>query len=301
MTDEEYQQQQLEQQEQNLALWNAVCMTDPAHTKSFNNGSFQGTAIDPQWQRHQATLVFGAYGIGWGIKPDSEVVEHIHPDGGTILTSYRATMFYKHGDAKGEFPINASIKTMYQTKSGYAKVDDDYMKKLQTDALTKGLSFLGFNADVFMGKFDDNKYVAEAADHFKPKFTGDQLEAFNKLILNKNKGDDYSLFCMEQDLGQESFGALMATIQSDPAGKGKRSNKTKKREAVGDLINAIQEPLAEYIDQIEGFTTEGNDDAIAELMEELKKEPEPSKKYVWRRLSKQAQKAFKRNTTKEAA
>jgi hypothetical protein len=26
--------------------------------------------------------------------------------------------------------------------------------------LTKGLSKLGFNADVFMGRFDDNKYVA---------------------------------------------------------------------------------------------------------------------------------------------
>ena len=33
------------------------------------------------------------------------------------------------------------------------------MKKVATDALTKGLSKLGFNADVFMGMFDDNKYV----------------------------------------------------------------------------------------------------------------------------------------------
>ena len=40
-----------------------------------------------------------------------------------------------------------------------SRVDDDCIKKVATDALTKGLSKLGFNADVFMGRFDDNKYV----------------------------------------------------------------------------------------------------------------------------------------------
>ena len=31
---------------------------------------------------------------------------------------------------------------------------------------TKGLSKLGFNADVFMGKFDDNKYVDSLANKY---------------------------------------------------------------------------------------------------------------------------------------
>ena len=57
--------------------------------------------------------------------------------------------------SSGEFPIASSIKTMMGKR-----VDDDCIKKVQTDALTKGLSKLGFNADVFMGRFDDNKYVA---------------------------------------------------------------------------------------------------------------------------------------------
>ena len=33
--------------------------------------------------------------------------------------------------------------------------------------LTKGLSKLGFNADVFMGRFDDNKYVNTPKDSVK--------------------------------------------------------------------------------------------------------------------------------------
>jgi hypothetical protein len=30
-----------------------------------------------------------------------------------------------------------------------------------TDGLTKGISHLGFNADVFLGEMDGNKYVAD--------------------------------------------------------------------------------------------------------------------------------------------
>ena len=56
------------------------------------------------------------------------------------------------------------MKVAYKTqgsanKPGYFKVDEEYAKKVATDALTKGLSFLGFNADIFLGKYDDSKYV----------------------------------------------------------------------------------------------------------------------------------------------
>jgi hypothetical protein len=35
-----------------------------------------------------------------------------------------------------------------------------------TDGLTKALSHLGFSADVFLGRFDDNKYVADLKKEF---------------------------------------------------------------------------------------------------------------------------------------
>ena len=80
------------------------------------------------------------------------------------LAVYTGTLWYIPAEFKkgipvikeepSEFPIHSSIK--YHSNG---RVDDDFMKKVATDALTKGLSKLGFNADVFMGKFDDNKYV----------------------------------------------------------------------------------------------------------------------------------------------
>ena len=77
-------------------------------------------------------------------------------------------MFYLWNEKRGEFPITSSIKVAYVTSGGkgYLKIDDEYMKKLQTDALTKGLSFLGFNSDVFEGLFDDSRYVQGMATKF---------------------------------------------------------------------------------------------------------------------------------------
>jgi len=97
--------------------------------------------------------VFGAFGYGFGVKD-----EKYTPILNDTLIVYTATFYYKYkdeaGDVLGEFPISSSIKVMMGNR-----VDDDCIKKVQTDALTKGLSKLGFNADVFMGRFDGNKYV----------------------------------------------------------------------------------------------------------------------------------------------
>jgi recombination DNA repair RAD52 pathway protein len=51
-------------------------------------------------------------------------------------------------------------------KSGRMEADEDAPKKAMTDALTKGLSHLGFSADVFLGLFDDNRYVQKMQKEF---------------------------------------------------------------------------------------------------------------------------------------
>ena len=142
----------------NMKLWESVETTDPNFTKKVNQrGGF--TAIGAQYQLRTATETFGPFGTGWGVK--DERIEKWEDAG---IAVYQATLWYipaefKKGipiikDEPSEFPIHSSIK--YHSNG---RVDDDFMKKVATDALTKGLSKLGFNADVFMGKFDDNKYV----------------------------------------------------------------------------------------------------------------------------------------------
>ena len=155
----------------NLDLWKKVEKTDPKHTRKVQTrGGF--TAIDAQYQLKVATEEFGPFGQGWGVKDENiEKWEEV----GLVL--YQATLWYTNGSLKGEFPINASI----QYKVG-DRLDSDFAKKVTTDALTKGLSKLGFNADVFLGMFDDNKYVAEMQKQFGDGISDKQSKAFEALL-----------------------------------------------------------------------------------------------------------------------
>jgi hypothetical protein len=161
---------------QNMSIWNSVNRTDPAHTKAVGFG--RGfTAIDAHYQIMRATETFGAVGTGWGY----EVVYHIQDK--MLL----AEVSIWHGNRSNTFGPICSIAPLYNKKD---QLDDDAGKKAMTDALTKGLSHLGFSADVFLGKFDDNKYVQAVTSQIQqeeiksielPKNVKDFIEKANKL------------------------------------------------------------------------------------------------------------------------
>lgn len=142
----------------NMYIWDKVCETDPKYTKKVNQrGGF--TAIGAQSQVMKATEMFGAFGFGWGVR--DERIDRWESCG---LVIYQATLWFSQ-DGKAEegiIPLHSSIKY-----SSNGRLDDDFFKKVATDALTKGLSKLGFNADVFMGMFDDNKYINQISDKYK--------------------------------------------------------------------------------------------------------------------------------------
>jgi len=142
----------------NMQLWEQVCETDPTTTKKVNQrGGF--TAICAQGQRKAATKVFGIYGIDWGLK---DLLFSMVEDGaGTPVELCLSAVFYFTFNGEfGSFPI--SVDKAY-------RVGDDSRKKIITDATTKALSMLGFNSDVFEGKFDDNKYVQDMKEKFNGK------------------------------------------------------------------------------------------------------------------------------------
>ena len=163
----------------NMELWESVETTDPQYTTKVNQrGGF--TAIGAQSQLRTATKIFGPMGSGWGVK-----TEHIDKWEDVGLVIYMATLWYKvnkeHGkDVECYIPIHSSIKY-----NNNGRVDDDFMKKVATDALTKGLSKLGFNADVFMGKFDDNKYVNSLTSQSSGQDINQDLK---KMVTNATKG-----------------------------------------------------------------------------------------------------------------
>ena len=154
----------------NMAIWNLVCKTDVNHTKAVSYGKRKFTAIDAMYQIETATAMFGPFGFDWGVRDETfNVIDEI------IL--YQAELYYPNKGKEGIIPLHSSI--MFDK--------DDSVKKVATDALTKGLSKIGFNADVFLGEFDGNKYTVNGiASEFKPKgtvmITPKQVVLINKLI-----------------------------------------------------------------------------------------------------------------------
>ena len=130
----------------NMELWDKVSETDPGETKAVSYGARKFTAIDAYAQIKRATGLWGPYGTDWGLFRLETWVD------GEYL--FLKAIFRHPND--GEFPVANNIK-----------VGDDCVKKITTDTLTKALSMLGFNADVFLGKFDDNKYVADMKAKYK--------------------------------------------------------------------------------------------------------------------------------------
>jgi len=137
---------------ENMKLWNLVEKTDPKYTKRVSFGR-KYTAIDAQYQVREATKQFGSYGK-WGLKNLSYEKINIDKD---ILLVLSATFFYDGG----EFDLTNSS---YLLTKG--RVDTDAYKKIETDTLTKALSKLGFNADIFLGKYEDMNYINEVANDF---------------------------------------------------------------------------------------------------------------------------------------
>jgi len=146
-------------EKENMKLWLSVCTTKPTDTKKFKGkGGFQGTAICAQSQRRVATEQWGPFGTAWGITDESYHMLAFGTDFHNEIIVYRGILYYPGG----KFGICAEADMwIYVANGKYWMRNNDSHKKVRTDALTKGLSELGFNADVFLGKFDDNKYVQE--------------------------------------------------------------------------------------------------------------------------------------------
>ena len=136
----------------NLDLWNAVEASDPKYLKKVSFGSRSFTAIDPMYQV-RCTEQFGPVGDGWGWHNETQVVNVSNGDSAVL-----AHVSIWHGSPANVFGPFTGCRKFFDSAKG--RMAEDAPKMAITDGLTKALSHLGFNADVFLGKMDGNKYAA---------------------------------------------------------------------------------------------------------------------------------------------
>ena len=139
-----------------MRIWDKVCNTDKLHTKEVKYGSRKFTAIDAQYQIMEATKLWGPYGHEWGVR-DCKYGMINDSQGNPKEIYLDARFFYPHGVEPSDKEICTGTATFDISTDMAFKMDDECRKKLLTDLTTKALSKLGFNADVFMGRFDGSR------------------------------------------------------------------------------------------------------------------------------------------------
>ncbi len=152
----------------NKALWQLVCMTDPKAVKPITGKNYQGNSPKPYWLIERATEAFGPVGIGWGVEVKSERFERMS-DTDVLHVAVVSVWYLLDGKRSETFDQMGGTKAAYKSSKGDLIVDEDAGKKSVTDGMVKCLSIIGFAGDIFSGRWDDSKYVAEAKEHFADK------------------------------------------------------------------------------------------------------------------------------------
>ncbi len=140
------------QKKQNMDLWLALAPSDMKYLKKVAFGSRKFTSIDPQYQIMKMTEKFGPVGVGWGYN-----VEYDYPSTNDVVLIVAKVSIWTTLPENIFGPIAGSRTFWHKDMKRPA---EDAGKMALTDALTKGLSHLGCDADVFLGKHD-NKYNAD--------------------------------------------------------------------------------------------------------------------------------------------
>lgn len=141
---------------QNLRIYEAARNVPPEACKSFNNGKFSGTDINPMWRIKKLTELFGPAGIGWYYEVLSERSERLNDD--TVIAIVDLNLYIKVDDEWSK-PIygTGGNQLVSKTSKGTSTSDEGYKMAL-TDALSVACKALGIGADVYFEK-DKTKYT----------------------------------------------------------------------------------------------------------------------------------------------
>lgn len=132
---------------QNLKMWEQVQETpkDLISEVEQSDGTKLNTVASIN-RIKKATEMFGAYGEKWGLK-NLEHKEQRFFDS-LVIATLDAVFFYEKENKVVEFEISNSLPII-SLKDKQMQVNHTYRKAIETDTITKALSRLGFNADIY--------------------------------------------------------------------------------------------------------------------------------------------------------
>ena len=149
----------------NMKLWNEVCVTDPRAVKKITGKPYQGNSPKPYWLIQRATEVFGPCGEGWGVEVKSEGFHRMTQT--DVMHSAVVVVWYMRDGKRCQIEQMGQTKAAYEKSGGGMMLDEDAGKKSVTDGMVKCLSMIGFAGDIFSGRWDDSSYVEWAGQQYE--------------------------------------------------------------------------------------------------------------------------------------
>lgn len=148
----------------NLYIWRQKAAIDPRFTKPITGRPYKGTSPNPQHIVQCLTELFGPVGKGFGWAVEAEAFEKLADE---VLHWCRITFWWSEGAARHSVQQYGQTKTVYKSRDGKTIVDEDAPKKSLTDAIVKAASHLGIASEIFLGRYDDQKYVTNLEGEFR--------------------------------------------------------------------------------------------------------------------------------------
>lgn len=169
-----------------MYIWDQVWESDPSQLKKVDYGR-KFLSIDAYPQIKKATQLFGPMGIGFGVSDvEYDIMQDVPnptkdlPNQKSFAMVFRCTFWYI-------FPGSSTVGKIPIVNSGVFEARSDTPKKLLTNSISKALSYLGFNYDVFCGSWDDDPYSN------RPEIPCPQWlkENFNRLLNFEVEGEKF--------------------------------------------------------------------------------------------------------------
>lgn len=153
----------MSEQNNNMQIWNNVCTSK---AESLKDGRLNGQnikSINTTSVFMELTKQFGPLGKGWGyciLNDDMQKGVPVLNGAGSLLCheimhTIQLSLWYLLDGEKVECPPQYGHTPYIMKTDRGPKTDFDAPKKSLSDAIKKSASMLGFNADVFLGEWDD--------------------------------------------------------------------------------------------------------------------------------------------------
>lgn len=219
---------------ENLTIWDRFADIDPKHTKPITGKAYKGTSPNPQYIIKCLTELFGPVGKGFGWEV---LQEDFTPLNDEVLHWCRIRFW--HGDRANCFESYGQTKALMKTKNGLMS-DEDAPKKSLTDAIIKAASHIGIAANIFLGRWDDQRYVAEVNAEYREKEGGDAIT-----VPKKDSRELYAT--LEADMRKCKSKDDLRRWIADPEVKDLRSKlpadwDVRLRQEAADLGNSMDAP-----------------------------------------------------------